>query len=407
MRRLISRLKSLLLVPISVGALFLISLGADIALPIFVTIPPWAKGFQPLYGSNWIEHVKSCDFEGVAHINALGMRGPDVSIDKGKKYRIAVIGSSYVYGWGVNDEECWVRLLENNLRKAGVDAEALNLGRNGANVAQYRSLAIEAIPVLKPDLVIVTLGQGCDVCWTGPVPDSESTRLLLKRLYPNFTALLKGPRITVPATPLNEQPIPPLNPNGNESARNQAKSMYDGFSPEEKQHFDRLDQRVKDVFFAGEVNPGVVFLAIKSPEMYTKPLDMNNEATRRSVEFLGQYLGDIKAVARKQGAGLMILSMPFAAYVNKPGYENYRRDGFAGVDGMPTWSDIDAPFRKACADADLPLVTVTDEFRKRGDDADLFFKFDLHLAKEGQVLFADLVTPHVLKQIRNTPRGGA
>ena len=59
--------------------------------------------------------------------NQLGLRGPDVRSDD-PELRVVLIGDSYTYGWGTSNPGTIARQLEALLRKAGRDAEVLNLG---------------------------------------------------------------------------------------------------------------------------------------------------------------------------------------------------------------------------------------------------------------------------------------
>ena len=43
-------------------------------------------------------------------------------------FRVACLGDSVTFGWGVEDHESWPALVEQRLRDRGVDAEVLNLG---------------------------------------------------------------------------------------------------------------------------------------------------------------------------------------------------------------------------------------------------------------------------------------
>ncbi len=403
------RLVNVLLVLASLAGVFLLSLAVDRLVPYAAGVAVEYRGFDAVYGRNQRQYYKSCDFEFVARTNALGLRGAQVAIPKGERFRIGLIGSSYVYGWGVNDGETWIVRLESMLNARGLDAELVNLGRNGGNPGQYAQLARAAVPFLEADMVIVVLGQGCDVSWSGPVPRRERIRDRVKSLFPGLSAYLRmrkeGPfpkAEEVFANDPGDTPTPGEaagSESGKEGARAHARQVFEGLTPEQRERFEKLGARAKEVFFSGEVNPGVTSLAMMSPTMYSLPVNVEAPQTQRNLGFLKSHLAAIKSVCEREGCALLVLSMPFCAYVNERGYANYTRVGFERDEGLWKTSDPDAPFEQVCAALGLPLLTATAAFREQAEDPSLFFEYDLHLASKGQALFAEAVAPWVAEQV--------
>jgi len=88
--------------------------------------------------------------------NGLGLRGPDVTREKpAGTRRIAVLGDSNTFGWGVGEGEPYTQLVQQALDKTGRRFEVLNFGVPGYNttmeVATYESKAA----AFSPDLVII------------------------------------------------------------------------------------------------------------------------------------------------------------------------------------------------------------------------------------------------------------
>lgn len=90
--------------------------------------------------------------------NALGLRGPEIALPKPPDhYRVLMVGDSVVYGWGVDDEDTFVRRLEVewNGRDDARTYEILNAGHLVYDTVQQLALLRELGPVVQPDLVVL------------------------------------------------------------------------------------------------------------------------------------------------------------------------------------------------------------------------------------------------------------
>jgi hypothetical protein len=71
--------------------------------------------------------------------------------------RVAVIGDSYVHGSFVNVGEGFAEIIERRLNTAGVKAEVLRFGMDGAPLSQYLHMLRHEVRGYRPDVVIVQL----------------------------------------------------------------------------------------------------------------------------------------------------------------------------------------------------------------------------------------------------------
>lgn len=72
------------------------------------------------------------------------------------KYRILFMGDSITLAWGVNDEDSWVRRIENSGRHAdGKPLECLNAGNMQYDTVQSAALLHSLVDEVKPDLVVL------------------------------------------------------------------------------------------------------------------------------------------------------------------------------------------------------------------------------------------------------------
>jgi lysophospholipase L1-like esterase len=98
-------------------------------------------------------------FQGVLfQTNAHGMRGPETTIKKGKgTWRIAALGDSTMFGWGVKQEQAYPAVLEKALNSAGDSwrYEVLNFAVPGYNTAIEAEVYKERAAAFDPDLILI------------------------------------------------------------------------------------------------------------------------------------------------------------------------------------------------------------------------------------------------------------
>lgn len=89
----------------------------------------------------------------IVHTNSAGFRGSrDYSLSKpADVIRIAVLGDSFVFGFGVRDEEAFPALLESS----GKQREVLNLGVPGYGIDQIYLSYKEIAKQYRPDIVLI------------------------------------------------------------------------------------------------------------------------------------------------------------------------------------------------------------------------------------------------------------
>ncbi len=95
-------------------------------------------------------------------INSCGMRGPEVDVSRpDKTYRIAFLGDSFTFGWGVNEDEAFPEVTAKILQKKfpNIHVEALNFGVPGYSTFQEVALFKDKALDFKPDAVVVYFVQ--------------------------------------------------------------------------------------------------------------------------------------------------------------------------------------------------------------------------------------------------------
>ena len=98
-------------------------------------------------------------------ISRQGLRGPEHGPKKPDEFRIALVGDSFTFGWGVDNEDTLDRHFEAILRERqpGLQSSVLNVGLGGYGPWQSIGLFMERALPLKPDVVLFQLTLGNDI----------------------------------------------------------------------------------------------------------------------------------------------------------------------------------------------------------------------------------------------------
>ena len=123
--------------------------------------------------------------------NRYGFRGSEHALERGTRPRLAVLGDSFVWGFGVEDDEIFTSVLE---RRSDPPLEVVNLGVSGYGTDQQLLLWRSLGRRFRPDVVLLVL-----------CPYTDLAENLLPSVYghpkPVFRFTKDGPRIA-------NQPVP-------------------------------------------------------------------------------------------------------------------------------------------------------------------------------------------------------
>ncbi|UCD16297.1 MAG: SGNH/GDSL hydrolase family protein [Candidatus Zixiibacteriota bacterium] len=106
------------------------------------------------------QDITSRFFEGeTIRINSHGLRGEEIPL-KSDKIRIAALGNSCTFGWGVTEDQTYVRLLEKMINNDDSlpRVEVINAGIPGYSTFQGRRFFVSDIARLQPDIVMMMFG---------------------------------------------------------------------------------------------------------------------------------------------------------------------------------------------------------------------------------------------------------
>lgn len=349
------------------------------------------------------QEFASVDFKYVVETNSLGIRDREVQRPKSaNSYRIVAVGDSYTYGWGVNIEDTWLRKLEQKLSLNNRTIETVNLGKPGTGPPFYAEISRTVVPLLEPDLVLVGILQGNDIASSGSEGLEQVGSEIIRWtrvFYPNFVRTVEMMRLSR-SLETRTQERPPEKTTAEDNARwsaNTAKDFYEKMTPEEKQRFENFDTEVKQAFFDGLLNPYMIDLALKNKHIYTLTLNPDDPWIQQCIGNMAKALQIMKSVANQSNAQVAVVSIPDGPYVNEVAWRNIQRVGFDVVPEMLTSDAPDKVIQMACEKAGVLCFTVSEAFRQRKQEPDLFFTLDGHLTAKGHQLLAETLAPKLQK----------
>jgi lysophospholipase L1-like esterase len=338
-----------------------------------------------------VEHATN-EFHYVARINNLGFRDRDFSRSKSDTRRIAVLGDSFTYGWGLSIEESWPKVLETRLRELGQHVEVANLGVPGAGPREYANLAPRALQVLHPDVVIVAVVQADDLFQRRESGDSTDSnwrarlRSALDRLFPSLAQLagLTHPnRLHVSSQMLRE------------TWKTQVQTFLGGLNSADHARYNLLPSRIRDLYAEGDLNPGLLYYSIRHPAFMMETCQLDRLSTRQEISELTRRLGEVRDVAKRYGARALVVSVPYRTYVSARDLDAMQTLGFTVEPAMLQTEAPDEAIRKAARHAGLTFVQVTDSLRRQATATELYFPLDGHFNSRGARAFAMLLAAEI------------
>ena len=324
------------------------------------------------------------EFRFEANINGLGFRDREFDSRKLNQYRILAIGDSFTFGWGVDIEKAWPKVLEQNLHREGMLAEVANLGKPGAGPADYADTAEKAVPLLRPDLIVVGVLQGDDLIqsrinskepsespkekqgWNArPATGAIIRQIVLNLMYPNLRLLAHS--ITKKARVNRQVIVAP-------EWKKQAGKIVTQFNEAEKQRYEKIDKRFKQAFVSGELNPDLIDSAVKYPNAFLQIIDVEKAEVKLLVHEMARQFGRIRRVGEQYNARVIAVSVPADVYVTLTGLKRWRKLGVLVDEKMLVSESPDQAIRVACHESGLSCFSVTEHFRKR-KDSHSFYEF--------------------------------
>lgn len=336
-----------------------------------------------IFEPNTLAKYSSIEFNYKAHINSLGLRNKEISAEKGKGiYRILCFGDSWTFGWGVDVENSWPMQLENFLHSLGYsNIEVINCGQGGQFTSTYKKHMSQALPLLKPDLVLVGILQLDDLAQLFETNfilknnDKPSifdnikhiTKALIKASFCNYIALInKG----------KKEQIIAIKENWQASSTNQIQ----GFSKIQKLRFHSLPDTVKALFRTGNLNPGLLNYYINFPDREAIFNNPDNPATVFAFNEMNNDIKEMKRICEENKTKLIFINLPTNDFT---GHRVVKNSADILQPFFMKNNKIDSLYQHIAFKNGIQYMQLTERFIELDDKNDYFFKFDGHPNKKG------------------------
>jgi len=317
----------------------------------------------------------SCEFHVTVATSRQGLRDREFSIDpRPGIVRVVAVGDSFTFGWGVEADQSWPKVLERLLNQRNV--EVLNFGVPGTSPMQYVGIAEKALRHFHPKLLIVGTLQGDDLIQLAQ--DREPRRVsvagIVQSLYPTTWRLLHRtkppePMVSYRRTFLMSQQY-----------------IRSTFTDRQAARYQTLAADVRSCFEKGLLNPTVIQTAIKRPNHFLAPVRPDalwRETVRRR---LRECLSQIRRACQRHDCRLVVAIIPYGPYVSRSAVEGLRTVGFSVDDSLLTTTEPDRIVQDVCAELGIECLIQTREFRAATER--LYFPWDGHFNRVGHAKFA-------------------
>lgn len=371
----------------------LLAFGLTIAIDRLIGM--WARSRAGLiFPPHSTYEYQTSEYRFTSQINSLGFRDREFAREKSAAQRIVVLGDSFTYGWGVPVERSWPKVLERSLREQGLSVEVANLGYPGAGPVDYADVAERAIPLLRPDLVLIAILQGSDLAQAvrrEPVASSGKLLETFWSLYPNVRRL--GAAGETAQQHVTSEQLRQL-------WKDQAAEILLGLGPEERERYGKLEPGVRDAFSQGRLNPWWVLTALRERDHFIQSFDLASPRVHTLIGALAAQFVRIRSAAEHQSARAVAVSIPYGIYISRRSFDSNARLGLELTESMLGSDSPDAAIRRAATSAGIPFVSVTATLRRKAETTDLYFPWDCHFNAEGHRSFGEALAPEVAQRIQ-------
>jgi lysophospholipase L1-like esterase len=343
----------------------------------------------------------STEFDYVFHTNSRGLRGSEIPLAKPPDaFRIAVVGDSFVAGFGVPDNETMTVHLERSLSQSpkpsgGENVQVINLGRSGTSTVRELDLYELLGRPYQPDVVILVYYLGNDLCEVV----QEQDRNELRAWHPNGavrrTAYALCPNLYLELA-IRKQDREAEQKFGQRSepellAALDVVARLNGADPVlARERYLSIPRKVRQTIERGELHDWQIFPACYDPARLAKSLSFDDSFFDRAWSRTERHLNLLRDAVEHDHGTFVLVVVPGAFQVDDAAY---RFVASVGYDVNPDWltgsSRIQHVLHDWAEKSHVPYLDMTDDLRQTAEP--LYYVQDGHFNPAGQRKAAQLM----------------
>jgi len=337
-------------------------------------------------------HYSDNSFSFQVKLNSDGFRERELPTSRfaGGK-RIVFLGDSMVFGWGVDVDKSFVRLVERKLKSAD-DADAwdiINLGVEGTGPPDYRDNLLTFGPQLHPDLVIVCYYTGNDA-----ISEVRPRRAGLRRprfhenllhLYPrNLVTFFKNRLVLLSTRPDHAMPGT-LTPNP-------LSHYLESKDLAVRARVAAIDPATLDMALNWQINPYLVAGSVRYPNILARHIEMNNTTIENPSGRM--MLREMRDLARQSGAELKLVSIPPGYTVDRTMWPALRKMGYRMSEALLHERRLSESLAHFATQLDVDYLDLFPILKEAEEQP--YCSWDPHLTPYGNELVARAVADWIL-----------
>lgn len=332
-----------------------------------------------IFKPNSVAVYKTVEFDYTATINSLGLRNKEVKLEKASDtFRILCFGDSWTFGWGVNIEFSWPMQMESYLKENGyTNVEVINCGQGGQFTTTYKQFMADAVPLLKPDLVLVGVLQLDDLAQlfenkllAETKDDGNNPKYLVRAfLMASFGNYLKL---------MSRNDSGAIDIQAVWEADN--KGLIKDFKGLRQLRFTTLADTIQKLFKTGNLNPGLLNNYVDFPDRVTIFNNPNHPATREAIQKMRDDVAEMSQVCRANNAELIFINLPMNYFT---GHTVERMPSDVLNEYFMENNHIDSVYSSIATANKIPYVELTEHFKNLKEKNAYFFKYDGHPNERG------------------------
>ena len=320
------------------------------------------------------------EFDITAVMSSQGLRNEKVTVPKPKDvYRILALGDSFTFGWGINLEDSWLKLLEKRLRVEGKKVEMVNAGIPGAGVHEETLICQAYKPYLGIDALVIQL-------FTDDLYQAVAEENMAKLGSPFMTIWPTLSRVRDPVVQYNVS----LHPKKGETleAAFYWKKLVDNMWKMDPSILSRFNPRVKELYLTAKINPSLVHSAHNFPQFLVFWLAKDQQ--EQALALLGEQL----SVLKKTCIGnmpVLVVFLPSNELVS-PKYLEVKKELGYEIDQRLLDVNVDEMMGEKVRNVGWEYLSLLPQFRQDACE-DCYYLYDGHFTKVGHARAADLLAP--------------